>query len=92
MSINYRKRVINNKIASEIKADPKEVNIVFDSLAELLTKHIETLDPRRFRITHLGSFKAKPFRRWVLNNSSKYKQLKLLGFIPELRSEDEQST
>ncbi len=86
MAINYKKRIINDRVAPEINADPKEVDLIFESVAEALTKHIEQMDVRKFRITYLGSFRYKPFRRWVLNNQHQWKKYKQLGFIPQIRS------
>ncbi len=84
MAINYRKRLINKKIAKEINANNKEVDLVFQAIAETLKEMIETKDTRRLRITHFGSFGSKPFRRWAINHQDKIRKLKTLGFIPDL--------
>jgi nucleoid DNA-binding protein len=84
MATNYKKRIINKKVAKEINADKREVDLIFQAISETLTDMIENKSTRKLRITHFGSFGAKSFRRWAINHQDKIRKLKTLGFIPDL--------
>ena len=93
----YSKRVVNRKITKKLANDvrelaidraskktgvtEREINKIFTAIQDCLTKHITSYDERPFRITYLGAFRVKPFRKWVLNNKDAHKKYKGLGIL-----------